>query len=154
MSYENLLKEADSLGIYVSEERMNSKIKGLYSDSVIWLNKHLSTNNERYTVLAEEIGHHYTTTGDILDQKQLQNVKQENRARNWAYEHTIPITKIIEAHHEHITNKFELAEYLGVTETFLESALISYANRYGDHVKVNRYTVSFSPLGVVEWFDE
>ena len=32
---------------------------------------------EKACVLAEELGHHYTTVGDIIDQKESENRKQE-----------------------------------------------------------------------------
>lgn len=43
------------------------------------------TQTEKSCVLAEEIGRRYTTIGDILDQNDMNNRKQELRARLWAY---------------------------------------------------------------------
>lgn len=74
-------------------------------------------------MLAEEVGHYHTTTGDILDLTSIENRKQELRARSWAYERLIPISKIIEAHKLHIVNRYELADFLNVTEEFLDAAL-------------------------------
>ena len=42
--------------------------------------------------LAEELGHHYTTVGDILDQTNVSNRKQERLARVWAYNRRIGLT--------------------------------------------------------------
>ena len=42
------------------------------------------TDIEKSCVLAEELGHYYTTVGDILDQSDDGNRKQERRARLWA----------------------------------------------------------------------
>lgn len=154
MGYEELLDEAVSLGVDVCEVSLKGKIKGLYGDNVIWINKTLASSNEKYSVLAEEIGHHLTTTGDILDQSKLSNRKQELLARSWAYERTIPLSKIVQAHRENIKNRYELAEFLGVTEDFLDSALQRYKEKYGKFVTYNQFTICFEPLGVIEWFDK
>ncbi|WP_217588811.1 ImmA/IrrE family metallo-endopeptidase [Lentibacillus saliphilus] len=154
MHFERLLKEANSLGIDVDERPLKGHIKGLYCDNVIWINKDLPTLNEKYCVLAEELGHYHTSVGDILDQSKLSNRKQEQRARSWAYERIVPLSKIVQAHKEHIRNRFELAEFLGVTETFLEFALDRYKEKYGIAINFNGYTICFEPLGVIEWFDK
>lgn len=150
--YDALLMECDALDIEVFErERMH--IKGLYGDNVIWINKLLPSYNEKCCVLAEEIGHHHTTAGDIFDQTCLENRKQELKARTWAYERLLPLSKIILAHNLHITNRFELADYLNVTEDFLDAALDWYKSKYGLYVSINNFTICFEPLGVIEMFD-
>lgn len=155
MDYEFLLKEADHFGVSVYEEPLKGKIQGFYGDNVIWINKLLPSSANKYCILAEELGHYHTSTGDILDQKNIINRKQEARARSWAYERIMPLSKIIEAHEEHIRNKFEFAEYMGVTEEFLEFALKRYKEKYGVTVNYNeKYTICFEPLGVIKWFDK
>lgn len=153
LSYEKLLKEADLLNIKTFERKMPYTTKGLYADNVIWINRTLPTI-DKTCVLAEEIGHHHTTVGDILDQSDSQNVKQEKQARNWAYKRLVPLDRIIEAHHAGIQNKHELAEYLNVTEAFLLDALIRYKEEYGVSKTIKQYTISFEPLAVLEMFPE
>lgn len=75
--YEMLLSEYDST-LDISEHEM--KNKGLYSDDCVWINKCLS-EREKACILAEEIGHYHTSSGDILDQNDIRNVKQERAAR-------------------------------------------------------------------------
>jgi hypothetical protein len=89
------------------------------------LNRNI-TEKQKHIVLAEEIGHHFKTTGDITDQSKIENRKQEKLARRWAYEETVGIIKIIEAHNKGIRNKHELAEYLDVTEKRLDDNHIPY----------------------------
>ncbi|MFD2628756.1 ImmA/IrrE family metallo-endopeptidase [Oceanobacillus kapialis] len=154
MRYEMLLSEAFSEGIHVSEEYIEgNRIKGLYSDNVIWISDKLKTNTEKYCVLAEELGHYHTTEGDIIDQSPIVNRKQELRARLWAYEKAVSLSKVIQAHKLYIRNKFELADYLGVTEYFLEKAIERYKEIHGLTVNHNGYTICFEPLGVIEWFE-
>ncbi|WP_419892847.1 ImmA/IrrE family metallo-endopeptidase [Oceanobacillus kimchii] len=154
MRYEGLLDEAYKLGIFVQEEPIKGKLKGLYSDNVIWIDKNLDNTKEKYCIMAEEMGHYHTSSGDILNQSKLSNRKQEVRARSWAYEEAVPLQKIVEAHKEFIRNKFELANFLDVTEEFLDQAILRYKEKYGDTVNLESYTICFEPLGVIEWFDK
>lgn len=153
MTYEHLLLKAEMDSVEVYEKKLQSTIKGLYSDHVIWINKNQSLV-EKSCILAEELGHHYTTSGDILNQKRLINRKQEKRARNWAYKRLVPLRKVIEAQKKGIRNRFELADFLGVTEEFLENAISRYKEEYGLFVEVNEFTICLEPLGVVEWFED
>jgi len=150
--YDTLLMECDDLEIEVYEKD-DMKSKGLYADYVIWINKWLPSIIEKYCVLAEEIGHHHTTDGDILDLSSIENRKQELKARAWAYERLIPFSKIINAHNLHIANRYELADFLNVTEDFLEDALDWYKSKYGLFVTIDNFTICFEPLGVIELFD-
>ena len=67
--YEKLLNSAHDENITVIENYSfkSNRIKGLYSDNVIALSKNIKTENERKCVLAEELGHHYTSSGNIID---------------------------------------------------------------------------------------
>lgn len=151
LKYEGLLQEIDQ-HLYVYEQKLPNKIKGLQGDNVIWINKALS-NTEKYCILAEELGHYHTSYGNITDQSKLTNRKQEKRARSWAYEETIPLSKIVQAHKARVKDKHELAEFLEVTEDFLEDALDRYKEKYGIFVEHEGHTICFEPLGVMEWFE-
>ena len=84
MTYEELLREES---IPVTEIDMSAipHLKGLYCDGAIGIDKNIETNTEKACVLAEELGHHYTSTGNILDQSSVANRKQEQKARLWGY---------------------------------------------------------------------
>ncbi|WP_421663582.1 ImmA/IrrE family metallo-endopeptidase [Lysinibacillus telephonicus] len=150
--YETLLEECNNLEVEVYEMD-HMKNKGLYGDNVIWINKSLPSIIEKCCVLAEEIGHHFTSIGNILDQSSVINRKQELKARSWAYEKLVPLKKIIQAHKCNVSNRYELAEFLDVTEDFLESALNWYKSKYGLYVVIENYTLYFEPLGVFEMSD-
>lgn len=126
------------------------ELKGLYYDNHIYLCKTLKTISEKRCVLAEELGHHFKSFGNIIDQSKVVNVKQENIGRQWAYGSLIPFTKLIEASKQGFSNHFEYAEYLGVTEQFLSDAIRHYRSKYGLYHRVGRYIVYFEPLGVFE----
>jgi len=72
--------------------------------------------------LAEELGHHYTSTGNSLPVKcssyrQKMNIsRSEYQARKWAALELIPLNMIKKALASGITEVWELAEEFGVTE--------------------------------------
>ena len=91
-SYEELLNEAAASDITVIENAdFKSQSHGLIYGDIIGLNKNIQTDTERSCILAEELGHYYTSTGDIIDQTNVQNRKQEHRARMWAYDKLLPL---------------------------------------------------------------
>ena len=143
-SYEILLSETSEYGLIVKEKPLkynNGRIKG----SRVAIRQDLSTSIEKACVLAEELGHHYTTYGNILDQSDASNRKQELRARAWAYNKQIGLLGLIRAYEHGCRNRFEIAEYLEVTEEVLEECLIFYRNKYGVCANIDNYVVYFIP---------
>ena len=107
MDYESLLKESDTLGLIVKEKPLkfnDGRIKGCK----IAIRKDIPTSIEKACVLSEELGHYYTSSGDIL-------------------------------------NQHDMAEYLGVTESFLSDALNTYKAKYGTYVTLNDYILILDP---------
>lgn len=143
-SYEILLSEASENGLVVKEKPLkynNGRIKG----SRVAIRQDLSTSVEKACVLAEELGHHYTTYGNILDQSNTSNRKQELRARAWAYNKQIGLLGLIRAYEHGCRNRFEIAEFLEVTEEVLEECLTFYRNKYGMCRSIDNYVVYFIP---------
>ncbi|KYG90850.1 hypothetical protein A0U40_17800 [[Bacillus] sp. KCTC 13219] len=153
MQYEQLAIEVYQNKIEIYEEYMTPSFKGLYSDNIIWLNKLIRTHTEKTCVLAEEFGHYHTTDGNILDQSNISARKQELNARRWAYNKLVPLSKIVQAHKLHLRNRYELADFLNVTEDFLKDALEWYKSKHGLYVSMGNYTICFEPLGVLELFE-
>ncbi|MCY7789888.1 MULTISPECIES: ImmA/IrrE family metallo-endopeptidase [Bacillus] len=151
--YETLLREATHLGIDTYEKQMPYRLKGLYSNNIIWINNKMETSYEKACILAEELGHYHTSSGDIVDQDTIAKRRQEKIARTWAYERLVPLSKIVQAHKEAIRNRYELAQYLEITEEFLDNAIKRYKEKYGATVNYGEYSICFEPLGVIEWFD-
>lgn len=152
MKYEELLIKADLEKINVDEKhRFKSDIKGLYVDGNIAISDKIKLESERSCILAEEIGHHLTTTGNIVDQSDCWNRKQELKAREWAYSYLISLDKIIEIYIAGCINKYEAATYLNVTEDFWNQAIEYYRKKYGTHVVFNNYIIYFSPsIGILK----
>lgn len=151
MSFEQLLEEAAKEGVEIHEKHFNSdSIKGLYINGTIALNSSIETQAEKLCILAEELGHHYTTVGNILDQTKLENRKQEHRARAWAYNKLVGIVGLINAFRAGVRNMYELAEFLGVSEQFLKEALRYYYEKFGPYHEIDNYIICFEPLWIIE----
>lgn len=84
MTYEQLLTAADQEGLLVKEHSLINH-DGLISGRRIAIRRNIETQAGKSCVLAEEIGHHCTSSGDILDQNDIMNRKQEYRARLYGY---------------------------------------------------------------------
>lgn len=146
MDYDTLLIESDNINVIVKEFNLKT-VDGLCLGNRIAIDKSLTTI-KKGCILAEELGHYFLTVGDILDQTQLRNIKQEKLARNWSYEKMIPLTSIINAYMYGVTNKFELADYLNVTVEFLQESINYYKCKYGISTRYKDFVIKFSPLKV------
>lgn len=145
-SLERLEDEACRDGIEIVNCRFNSpRIKGLYCDKTIGINLDIDTSAEKTCVLAEELGHHHTSVGDILDMTDVSNRKQERQARLWGYNKLIGLSGLIKAYEAGCQNCFEMAEYLGVTDEYLCECLEVYRDKYGIGTTVDNYYVMFIP---------
>lgn len=149
-TYEQLIIESDE--VEVVEKHFKSKAKGLCKGNKIAISKTLKTTAEKACILAEELGHYYTTVGNILDQSTIENRKQEMRARAWAYMRLIPLEHFLDAYNVGITNRYELAEFLDVTEDFLIDVLAYYKGKYGVSKIVGNFEIYFEPLVIIHIF--
>lgn len=144
MTYEELLIEHDSLNILELDLSEVSGLKGLYYNGSVAIEQQL-TSVEKTCVLAEELGHHYTSVGNILDMDISANRKQERQARLHGYNHLIGLNGLIRAYEHGCTNRYETAEYLEVTEEFLEECISCYREKYGVYKIVDNYIIYFIP---------
>lgn len=150
--YEELLNEAVDDGISVDEDfPFIGNTSGLYIDGNIALSAKLDTSVEKACVLAEELGHHKTSVGNILDMTSAVNRKQERQARLHGYNRLIGLTGIINAFNAGCQNKYEIAEYLDITDEYLEECISCYRDKYGVCTTIDNYIIYFIPnLVVVE----
>lgn len=126
---------------YLGEE----SLRGIYVNGNVAINTSVNNSIEKACVLAEELGHHHTSVGNILDMDLTGNRKQERQARLWAYNKLIGLSGIIEAFEHGCQSRFEIAEYLDVTEEFLEECLACYRNKYGIGTTLDNYYIMFIP---------
>ena len=135
-TYEKLQEEACKDGIDVIDYPFESN--GIKGDNI-------DTTTEKACVLAEELGHHYTSIGNIIDMEYTGNRKQERQARLWGYNRSIGLFGLIRAYERGCKDKYETAEYLDVTEEFLEECISCYREKYGVYKIVDNYIIYFIP---------
>ena len=123
---------------------------GLIRGSRIAIRKDIETQAEKSCVLAEEIGHYRTSSGNILDQNKEESRKQEYRARLYGYNLKIGLTGLISAYEAGCGNLCEMAEYLDATEEYLKEAIDCYKSKYGLCTSIDNYIIYFEPLAVIK----
>ena len=126
-------------------------LKGIYIDGNVAINTSVSNSAEKTCVLAEELGHHHTSVGNIIDMENVSNRKQERQARLWGYNKLIGLTGIITAFRAGCQSRHEIAELLDVTEEYLQECIDCYRDKYGVYTEVDNYVIYFIPnLAVME----
>ena len=145
MGYEELLIEAEEAGLIVKEKPLplsDGRIKG----KRIAIRQDIPTLAQKADVLAEELGHYHTTVGRIVEQDTINAQKQERTARLWAYDKRVGLTGLIKAYEHGCCNHHTTADYLNVTEEFLQEAIDCYREKYGEKVVFEEYTIQFEPF--------
>lgn len=113
MNYDELTLECEKENILVAEMPMEC-YDGRIIGNFVLINTNMN-QTQKACVLAEELGHYHTTVGDILDQTDISNRKQERTARLWAYDKQIGLSGLVKCFEERCRNEYEMAECLGVT---------------------------------------
>lgn len=143
--FEELEDVAYQDGVDVLNYRFESNnIKGLYCDGVVAIREDM-TIPEKTCALAEELGHHETSVGNILDMSSAANRKQERQARLHGYKRLIGLIGLVNAYEHGCQNRYEVAEYLEVTEEFLEECIACYRDKYGVGTLLDNYYIVFIP---------
>ena len=148
MNYEQLLAVADQEGLLVKEQPLTEH-DGLIRGRRVAIRQKIDTQKEKSCVLAEELGHYSTSSGDILAQSKVENRKQEYRARLYGYNLKIGLTGLIRAYEAGCRNLYEMAEYLDATEEYLKEAIDCYRSKYGLCISVDNYIIYFEPFAVM-----
>lgn len=147
--YEQLLSENEHIKIRDTHSLPNG-YSGFYKDGVILIDKNLP-ETRKAEVLYEELAHHKLTYGNILDQSKWINRKFENYARRHGYEAALPLRIIVEAHHYGVSNLYELAEYVQLSEKHVLEILEHYKNKHGIGTHYGDYSITFEPLRVFKY---
>jgi Domain of unknown function (DUF955). len=95
---EELEAYAESLGIVIDDSTLQKEhsLDGLYievgGNCIVLVNRH-RTQACQYVALAEEIGHFFRSTGNIVKLSTVAQRKSENAGKAWAIEFLLPICK-------------------------------------------------------------
>ena len=77
-------------------------------------------------IAAHEAGHIMTGTTHKVNSPCDIVARHEEKASRWAIQHVVPHEKYIHALHNGICEVWDLAEYFGVTESFMRKAIHYY----------------------------
>lgn len=147
MTYEELLETADEIGLVTKEKDLQAhdgRIKGRR----VAIRRSIESEKRKACVLAEELGHYFTTAGDIMDQSGSNARKQERRARIWAHDVQVGLDGILAADAAGCRSIYEMADFLDVPEDFLVEAIKCYKERYGTEIEYKGCLITFEPLEV------
>ena len=149
-TYEVMLQDAVQHGYRVIENCIfSSDAKGLVVGNKIGLSSSLQTSAEKACVLAEEIAHAELTATDITDMSRWQSRHEEIKARRLSHDKLIGIRGLLDAYRFGCQSRHEAAEFLGVTEDFLQAAVDGYIARYGPVIVDGDYVITLNPIGVL-----
>nr|WP_300825377.1 ImmA/IrrE family metallo-endopeptidase [uncultured Schaedlerella sp.] len=143
LTYDDLLAVANEKGLKVKEKSLSGN-DGRIMGNRIAIRKDMTTT-EKACVLAEELGHHETTVGNIIDMSVSWNRKQERQARLNGYQRMIGLMGIVKAYEAGCQNQYEIAEFLNVTEEYLLECIECYRDKYGTMKSIDNYTIYFIP---------
>ena len=147
--YEQLLAENEHIKIKDTHS-LPDGYSGFYKDGLILIDKNLS-ETRKAEVLFEELAHHKLTYGNILDQSKWINRKFESYARRHGYEAALPLRIIIEAYNYGVSNLYELAQYVQLSEDHVLEILEHYKNKFGIGTHYGDNVITFEPLRVFEY---
>ncbi len=152
--YEKLLVKAEKLDIEVKEIDFGDYEEcAYYCNNKILINNRLN-ENQKHGVLAEELGHHKKTYGDISDQKKLENRKQELVARREGYKFVLEPLDLAYAFKCGINTIYDIAELFQITEKELNEIIVDFRKQHGLGKNFDKYYIKFEPtLEVYEFFD-
>lgn len=136
---ENILYEEASL--------KNTHSKGIYFKvedlpPVIAIEESIVKYTAIYiSLLAEELGHHFTTQGNLLEtskdySEKLSKNKKENIARKWAANFLLSDDDFVQALLSCISNKYEMCEYFNITYETLENKIKSILKDEEKYIKI------------------
>lgn len=149
--YEQWLQKADDIGLCVVENvPFESQARGLVCGNCIGLNQNIETTAEKACVLAEEIIHSQVNTGNILDQRNPNNVRQERITRKILHHHLADLRTIVYLMKSGYKEVAEIAEKMGITENFLFEAISSYKEEYGISLQLEDDILFFEPTIVLK----
>ncbi|EOU1603938.1 ImmA/IrrE family metallo-endopeptidase [Clostridium perfringens] len=112
-----------------SIEGIYFKVSGM--NPIIGVHKNLLTDTRKYiSVLTEELGHHFTSSGNLTSEcitysDKLNRSKQEKKARIWAANFLISDNEIIGAILQNVNTIYGLSLHFNVTEEIIKYKLLS-----------------------------
>lgn len=135
MVLKNLYRLAERDGVIVEHWPLTAPLDAIYIKEpgippLIAISTRVAEGTAAYnTLLAHELGHHFTTAGEVANCRRysygdaLDANRAEYRANRWAAEQLLPLNELRAALDAGVVERWELAERFGVTEDLVELRL-------------------------------
>lgn len=106
-------------------------------------------------ILAEELGHHATSFGDITHYKgkrfSLDAARQEIRARRYGIKLIMPLERLIDCYKKGFWGDvYDICLHLEIDRTYFQEAIADYKKQFGSYVEYDGYLIEFEPLDIKE----
>lgn len=136
LGMEALMRQATDAGIVVFTDVLTAVdlLDGLYlawPDTgmyAILLNVHRPQATQQAT-MAEELGHHYRTSGTIIRQDTVSARKAEGYGRQWAYDTLLPASELVSALRSGDCTLWQLCDRFSLPVAFVRGALDYHARK-------------------------
>ena len=144
----NLFELANKEGISIGYYDLPSTLLGLYMcnpkmETVIAIDKSIENNEDKLIeVLAEELGHHFTTTGDFTGhcchyKDRLLLNKIEEKAVRWGTDFLIPLKDFTKVLKSGISSISDICEKLELPEPVVNMRL-KFLSRQHESIKIDK----------------
>lgn len=129
-----------TLPIYECNLLQNTGRYGLYSKGHILIEQRMNDKSKK-VVIMEEYLHSKHTIGNILDESDIRNKKQENFVRRKNYELLFSWKSIVTAFNMGFTYYHDVAEYFDLPEDFIREAVEHYKSTHELLWDVGEYVI-------------
>lgn len=141
-SVENLVSEYPQLNFHFASD-LPPKLSGFIQEKDVWINTNNSMVHQKET-MAEEIGHYFTSSGNILNLDSIEKRRQENVARRWGYMKVITLDGLIACFKNDISSLNDILDFFEVSEEYFWQAIDVYRQKYGITFKYYEYIFDLS----------
>jgi len=157
--YEQIIDDYENHNINLYEqpsENFPNDVSALYYEDkdcrFVVYNCDIDDVAEKNCILAEELGHYRTSSGDLLfNELQINVMKQEETARRWADEYLISPHEIADAINKGCMCVEDLVDHFCISHEYLHQAIDRYICRYGIYFEIDVTTMlCFKPLGLLK----
>ena len=130
---------AEFYGVRIVDYDFPSKIRGVYHNGVIGINKDVHDPIERRCIIACEMGRHLMRKNNSIV---LTEEQEHIAAFYWAVNYLMPLSAFIEAN-KHGVSASDFADYLQVTQQFVNTGIEFYKNCMGKRVFYHNHVIDF-----------
>lgn len=129
---------ANFYGVRVVDYNFPSKIRGVYQDGIIGINKDVLDPAERRCIIACEMGRHLVRKNKSIV---LTEEQEHIAAFYWAVSYLMPLSAFIEASKFDLKTATEFAEFLNVTPQFVKTGIAFYKNSMGNRIFYQNHVI-------------